>query len=287
VGKGLGNPKLRHLARMISATKSQVTFISETKNSRLTAAQISAHFDMHDSLVVPARGRAGGLWMMWSDDMDVTIQHTSFHLVLAVVKDKPKNLEFGIICIYGDPYHQNSSTIWQQIANFVYYNNGLPMLCIGDMNDLLFDADKSSPNINHNHMASFRSAIKLCGLFDLGYSGPAYTWTNRRFASKPIFQRLDRCLVNHEWCMNYPTSNVFNMPLLPCFSDHAPILLSTNGKMRKPRRTFKFENWWLKEEDFRDFSKACWTQNPNMPFVNKMSHLASRLKVWGRKKKPL
>jgi hypothetical protein len=187
---------------------------------------------------------------MWSDEVEVTIHLTSFYLVLAVAKDKPKNLEFGLICIYGDPYHRNSSTIWQQIANFVYYNNGLPMLCIGDMNDLLYDFDKSTPNINRKRMASFKSAVKLCGLFDLGYSGPAYTWTNKRFASKPLFQRLDRCLVNHEWCMNYPISNVFNMPLLPCFSDHAPILLSTNGKMRKPRRTFKFENWWLKEEDF-------------------------------------
>jgi hypothetical protein len=88
VGKGLGNPKLRHLARMISATKPQVTFISETKNSKFTASQISAHFDMHDSIVVPARGRAGGLWMMWSDDVEVMIHLTSFYLVLAVAKDK-------------------------------------------------------------------------------------------------------------------------------------------------------------------------------------------------------
>jgi hypothetical protein len=112
---------------------------------------------------------------MWSDEVEVTIHLMSFYLVLAVAKDKPKNLEFGLICIYGDPYHRNSSTIWQQIANFVYYNNGLPMLSIGDMNDLLYDSDKSTPNINRKCMASFKSAVKLCSLFDLGYSGPAYT----------------------------------------------------------------------------------------------------------------
>jgi hypothetical protein len=90
---------------MISATNPQVIFISETKNSKITAPQVSAHFGMHDSIVVPAKGRAGGLWMMWADDVEVTIQLTSFYLVLAVAKDKAKNLQFGLICIYGDPYH--------------------------------------------------------------------------------------------------------------------------------------------------------------------------------------
>jgi hypothetical protein len=46
-------------------------------------------------------------------------------------------------------------------------------------------------------------------------------------------------------------------------------------------------NWWLKEEDFHGYAKNCWTKNPNMPFVKKMTHLASSLKVWCRKKKPL
>jgi hypothetical protein len=41
----------------------------------------------------------------------------------------------------------------------------------------------------------------VCGLFDLGFSGPAYTWINMRFSSTPIFERLDRCLANAEWCV--------------------------------------------------------------------------------------
>jgi hypothetical protein len=45
-------------------------------------------------------------------------------------------------------------------------------------------------------MFAFRSFVKQCGLFDLGFNGPAYTWTNKRFATNPIFERLDRCLVN-------------------------------------------------------------------------------------------
>ena len=67
----------------------------------------------------------------------------------------------------------------------MYDNSSLPMLCIGDMNDILYDMDKNSPNINRSHMCVFRSLVKQCGLFDLGYSGPAYTWTNKDFLLIP------------------------------------------------------------------------------------------------------
>jgi hypothetical protein len=155
------------------------------------------------------------------------------------------------------------------------------------MNDLLYDSDKSTSNINRNRMFQFRSLVKNCGLFDLGFSGPAYTWTNKRFSSKPLFQRLDRCLVNHDWCVAYPVSNVYNMPLLHCFSDHAPVLMSTMGKINKTRNSFKFENWWLKEDDFQDYAKNCWFQSKYKPFSDRTKHLAAKLKVWCRKKKPL
>jgi hypothetical protein len=134
--------------------------------------------------------------------------------------------------------------MWNTVAAFVYDNPNLPMVCIGDMNDLLYDMDKSSPNINRSRMCVFRSHVKKCGLFDLGYSGPVYTWTNKRFSSQPTFERLDRCLVNVEWCPTFPVSNVYNMPLIHSLIDHAAILLSTEGPTQKIKHSFKFENWW-------------------------------------------
>ena len=109
-------------------------------------------------------------------------------------------MQFGLVCIYGDPYHHNTSKIWDQVASFVYDNATMPIMCIGDMNELLYNMDKNSVNINRARMNAFRMMIKNCGLFDLGFSGPAYTWTNKHFSSKPTYERLDRCLVNTEWC---------------------------------------------------------------------------------------
>jgi hypothetical protein len=224
---------------------------------------------------------------MWTDELEISVQSATFHLVLAITKDRSNDQSFGLVCIYGDPYHRQTAAIWDQIVNFVYDNSNLPMLCIGDMNDLMYDSDKSSPNINRARLYNFRQHVRNCGLFDLGFSGPAYTWTNRRFSSTPLFQRLDRCLVNHDWCVAYPVSNVYNMPLLHCFSDHAPILLSTDGNMVKPRNSFKFENLWLKEDDFHEYAKNSWRKTNEKSFCNRTNHLATSLKVWCRKKKPL
>ena len=82
----------------------------------------------------------------------------------------------------------------------------------------------------------FRS--KNCGFFDLGFSGPAYTWTNKRFFSNPIYERLDRCLANADWCNTFPISNVYNMPIFHNISDHAAILLSTDGKVKQIKKSF-------------------------------------------------
>jgi hypothetical protein len=272
---------------MIYSTKAQITFVSEIKSSKVKSSDLVTRFNMADSIVVPSRKRSGGLWLMWSDDLQLSVYSSSFYLILATAVVMSSNQKFGLICIYGDPYHRQTSQIWNDVAGFVYDNSSLPMLCIGDMNELLYDIDKSSPNINRSHMYAFRSFVKNCGLFDLGFSGAAYTWTNKRFASKPTFERLDRCLVNAEWCAAYPISNVYNMPIIHGFSDHAAILLSTDGTMRRTKKSFKFENWWLKEQDFQNHAKSVWMSSKNKSFSNRTNKLAGSLKIWCKKKKPL
>lgn len=208
-----------------------------------------------------------------------------FHVILASVVNPVSSVYFALVCIYGDPYHRNTSDIWDRIASFVYDNQGSPILCMGDLNDILYDADKSSPFVNQSRVYAFRHIVKHCGLIGLGYSGPAYTWTNKRYASNPTMERLDRCLVNAEWCAVFPNSNVYNLPII--LSDHAPILLSTDAHMRKPKRNFKSENWWLMESDFHEYAKSTWFASRNKAFHNRTTNLAEALRIWCRRKKPI
>jgi hypothetical protein len=116
----------------------------------------------------------------------------------------------------------------------------------------------------------------------LGFSGPAYTWTNKRFSSKLLFEHLDRCLANAEWCAIFPNTNVFNFPIM--LSDHAPILVSTEYQFCRPKLNFKFENWWTTENDFQRIAKSAWLSSASKPFYARTTNLASTLKRWCKKK---
>lgn len=51
-----------------------------------------------------------------------------------------------------------------------------PLLCMGDLNDLMYPCGKSNVvYVNYSHMCSFHSHVRNFGLIDLGYNGQAYT----------------------------------------------------------------------------------------------------------------
>jgi hypothetical protein len=118
----LGSTKMQHLARLINSTKPQVTFISEIKSSKVTHVDLIARFNMSNRFVVPSRRRSGGLWLMWSDDLQLTVHTSSFHVILATAVHISSNHKFGLVCICGDPYHRQTSGIWEEVAAFANDN---------------------------------------------------------------------------------------------------------------------------------------------------------------------
>lgn len=191
--------------------------------------------------------------------------------------------KFGLVCMYGDPHHQKTSSIWAQVQNFVVTYLNLPILCMGDLNNIMHASEKLGPlPANIKRISEFCCLVKNCGLFDLGYNGPAYTWTNKRFNSNPTYERLDRCLGNAGWCITFPNTMIYHLPVMK--SDHAPILAVLDSQRPKVKRPFKFENWWTLEKDFEQVAKSSWSKSVHRPFHQKVSYLASDLKAWRRSK---
>ena len=88
-----------------------------------------------------------------------------------------------------------------------------------------------------------------CGLMDLGFQGPRFTWTNKN----PIWQhnvkeRLDRGLGNAKWKLLFPAAEISHLPHVKF--DHCPILLNTNPSEQKAPKPFWFEQMWLTDPTF-------------------------------------
>ncbi|KAI4971996.1 hypothetical protein ZWY2020_002921 [Hordeum vulgare] len=53
---------------------------------------------------------------MWNDDLKVVVHATSFHCILDNVVHLTTRVQFCLVCIYGDPYHMQTTAIWSQVS---------------------------------------------------------------------------------------------------------------------------------------------------------------------------
>jgi hypothetical protein len=78
---------------------------------------------------------------------------------------------------------------------------------------------------------------------------------------------------------------IYHFPIL--YSDHAPILEILQGSNQQRKKPFRFENWWILENDFQELASKTWQDTQNKLFHSRTSTLAKNLKFWSKKKKPI
>ena len=68
---------------------------------------------------------------------------------------------------------------------------------MGDFNEVIFEGEKSGGNsICQRRVKAILDCMNECQMMDLGFSGPKFTWTNKRELGGLIQCRLDRCWAN-------------------------------------------------------------------------------------------
>ena len=94
--------------------------------------------------------------------------------------------------------------------------------------------------LNRTRIAAFKNCMDKCGLIDLGFQGPRFTWTTKSPTwNGPIQERLDRGLGNAEWKMLFPAAEIHHLPRVK--SDHCPIMLLTDPLEQKSPKPFWFK----------------------------------------------
>jgi hypothetical protein len=150
--------------------------------------------------------------------------------------------------------------------------------CIGgDFNVTLFHSERSGGARLRRAVTDFVNFIADQGLMDLPLAGGVSTWSN-----STSWSRLDRFLVSPEWELSFP--GLIQKKLLRVCSDHTPILLTRSG-LQNGKRSFKFENMWLKEAGFVDKVREWWGSfsfegSPSFVLAKKLQALKGKIKKW-------
>jgi hypothetical protein len=161
---------------------------------------------------------------------------------------------------------------------------------VGDFNEIVVDNEKFGIiKMPRKQLKDFQDCIEDCEIFDLGFSGPKYTWSNKRDDSHFTQERLDRAMVNSEWIDLFPNGNV--EVLAACNSDHLPLLVSLEeAKQRHKSRNghFRYEARWGLHKENKDIIKKIWqvkvpSQNAWHWVLNKIDRSKKAMTVWRRK----
>ncbi|KAL5747974.1 hypothetical protein ACOSQ2_025271 [Xanthoceras sorbifolium] len=129
--------------------------------------------------------------------------------------------------------------------------SSLPWICGGDFNEILMDCEKDGGLPKQRRLLlNFREALDACGLQDLGFEGPLFTWCNGRVGNAFVQERLDRYVCSRDWLSLFPASYVQHLDFWK--SDHRLILLhiAVQGSVLSDRRDgrryrFHFEESWV------------------------------------------
>lgn len=81
-------------------------------------------------------------------------------------------------------------------------------IVLGDFDVTLSSTEHSRPVVHASDRCSirdFQEAVGRCGLSDLAFVGPLFTWSNNQYGN-PICKKLDMALVNPAWRSVFPHS---------------------------------------------------------------------------------
>lgn len=201
----------------------------------------------------------GKIWFIFRNPVTVRLLFADLQSITCEV-----NLEDGNSIVYTTIYASNEvelrKDLWISLrdTSAAFDLSNKPWIVGGDFNEILHPDETSNLGINTTNRAMrlFGECLGDLGLFDLPFTGPKFTWTNK-CPSDPIGKKLDRCLVNGAWILRFPSSYCeFSAPE---FSDHCPCHIQlVSPPPSFGSRPFKFYNLLTKNLQFLEVVKGAW-----------------------------
>ncbi|KAL0319941.1 UNVERIFIED_CONTAM: hypothetical protein Sradi_5255600 [Sesamum radiatum] len=120
----------------------------------------------------------------------------------------------------GAPESSNQSFSWTLLRHLSRIFT-LPWVYGGDFNAIISDEKDGVLPTPQWQLRSFREALDDNMLFDVGFMGFPFTWSNNRETPHTVWKLLDRVYVNVAWNSKWPDSKVTHLQCI--YSDDAQI----------------------------------------------------------------
>jgi hypothetical protein len=257
--RGALNPNFcRSITDLINCHSPSLLIVTETRVGGARAKEITDSLPFDGAMHTDTIGYAGGIWLLWNSDVvDVSILVATEQEIHAVIKVRSSNFSWLLSSIYASPRFRERKILWENLIHVASLHN-LPWLLAGDFNEVLSSEEKfGGLPIKLRRSELFHSCLNDCGMIDLGFHGPRFTWSNLRNVGNLIQERLDRGFANASWRDAFPEASVHH--LTRTHSDHCPVLIC----LEKPPclalpKPFIFQPVWLSHPSFPELISHSW-----------------------------
>uniref|UniRef100_A0A803P912 Reverse transcriptase n=1 Tax=Cannabis sativa TaxID=3483 RepID=A0A803P912_CANSA len=291
-GSGMGNPwTIRTLKSLVKRWCPNPVFISESRLNKVRAENLCVALGFVGCFVVEAKGKSGGLVLMWSEKVTCNVlSFSSFHIDSFIRKEEDQGWRFT--GYYGDPDPSKRCDSWTLFNRVGRMYSG-PWLIGGDFNEILRKKEKMGGQPKPGYlMNNFRKALDECYLREVEFEGNMYTWCNGR-QNNLIFERLDRACGNSDWFDMFPDAKIFHLERIN--SDHCPLLL-TCAKQKldgvkgvRWHSRFHFEHAWAEEETCLELVTQSWgagtTSTTTSELKDQLARCGAALNNWNKSRK--
>ncbi|KAG5517160.1 hypothetical protein RHGRI_037799 [Rhododendron griersonianum] len=246
--QGAGRPLTSQaLGDMVRKNRPSILFLMETKNNKVKMETIRVKLGFDSGVYVDPEGLSGGLALWWMKEVEIDVDIVSKNFIHAVISEKASSSVWAATFIYGCPTRSGRVQVWDSIRE-IAYSERLPWLCMGDFNQVLSVEDKlGGVSPSQNLLSAFHEMISSCGLVDLEFKGPKFTWRNNRREDAFIMERIDMAFANADWREMHEHAMVLVEAAIG--SDHNPLILNTTPTPNKVGKPFKFESFWVTDEE--------------------------------------
>ncbi|KAK9041645.1 hypothetical protein V6N11_016736 [Hibiscus sabdariffa] len=238
---------------------------------------------LDNAFYVEPEGIAGGLALWWSQDVKLSVLHYDKNFIDTIISINGETEWFGTF-IYATPYEEDKQRFWERLG-ILRNDVNAKWWIMGDTNIVASPNEKYGGSTFENNNAKWYHEFLECTyLIEIQSKRGAYTWSNQRSEEDEIREKLDRVLSSLEWSFLFPKAIVIIDVAIA--SDHAPIVLLTNGVMKKVKRDFKFESRWLIEEECSRLVEEEWIstedRNQRGTFRVKLRRTKVKLGKWNK-----